>query len=56
MEYATFVHSNFGLGLGLLKYVVAMPLFHHWHQGSETGLAPLPTWPVFSVVRVHSSS
>ena len=32
---AGLVHSNFGLGLGPLKYLVATPLFHHWHHGSD---------------------
>lgn len=32
---AGLVHSNFGMELGPLKYVVATPLFHHWHHGSE---------------------
>ena len=32
---AGLIHSNFGLEFGLLKYVVATPLFHHWHHGSD---------------------
>lgn len=32
---AGLVHSNFGLDFGPLKYVVATPLFHHWHHGSD---------------------
>ncbi|MGI4806947.1 MAG: sterol desaturase family protein [Janthinobacterium lividum] len=32
---AGLVHSNFGLELGPLKYLVATPLFHHWHHGSD---------------------
>ena len=30
------VHSNFGLEVrAALKYIVATPLFHHWHHGSD---------------------
>ncbi len=32
---AGLVHSNFGMELGPLKYLVATPLFHHWHHGSD---------------------
>jgi sterol desaturase/sphingolipid hydroxylase (fatty acid hydroxylase superfamily) len=32
---AGLVHSNFGLNFGPLKYLVATPLFHHWHHGSD---------------------
>ena len=32
---AGLVHSNFGLEFGPLKHVVATPLFHHWHHGSD---------------------
>ena len=32
---AGLVHSNFGLEFGPLKYLVATPLFHHWHHGSD---------------------
>ena len=32
---AGLVHSNVGLTFGPLKYVVATPLFHHWHHGSD---------------------
>ncbi|MDN3562989.1 sterol desaturase family protein [Paeniroseomonas aquatica] len=32
---AGLVHSNFGLEFGPLKYLVATPLFHHWHHSSE---------------------
>ena len=32
---AGLIHSNFGLDFGPLKYVVATPLFHHWHHGSD---------------------
>ena len=32
---AGLVHSNFGLEFGPLKHLVATPLFHHWHHGSE---------------------
>lgn len=33
---AGLVHSNFGLEFGPVKYLVATPLFHHWHHSSET--------------------
>lgn len=32
---AGLVHSNFGLNFGPLKYLIATPLFHHWHHGSD---------------------
>ncbi len=32
---AGLVHSNFGLELGPLKFLIATPLFHHWHHGSD---------------------
>ena len=32
---AGLVHSNFGFAFGPLKHVVATPLFHHWHHGSD---------------------
>jgi sterol desaturase/sphingolipid hydroxylase (fatty acid hydroxylase superfamily) len=32
---AGLIHSNFGLEFGPLKYLVATPLFHHWHHGSD---------------------
>ena len=32
---AGLVHSNFGLEFGPLKYLLATPLFHHWHHGSD---------------------
>jgi sterol desaturase/sphingolipid hydroxylase (fatty acid hydroxylase superfamily) len=32
---AGLVHSNFGLEFGPLKHIVATPLFHHWHHGSD---------------------
>ena len=32
---AGLVHSNFGMKFGPLKYLIATPLFHHWHHGSE---------------------
>ena len=32
---AGLVHSNFGMGFGPLKYLIATPLFHHWHHGSD---------------------
>ena len=32
---AGLIHSNFGLEFGPLKYLIATPLFHHWHHGSE---------------------
>ncbi len=32
---AGLVHSNCGLPFGPLKYLVATPLFHHWHHGSD---------------------
>ena len=32
---AGLVHSNFGLEFGPLKYLIATPLFHHWHHGSD---------------------
>jgi sterol desaturase/sphingolipid hydroxylase (fatty acid hydroxylase superfamily) len=32
---AGLVHSNFALNFGPLKYLVATPLFHHWHHGSD---------------------
>jgi sterol desaturase/sphingolipid hydroxylase (fatty acid hydroxylase superfamily) len=33
---AGLIHSNFGLEFGPLKYLIATPLFHHWHHGSDT--------------------
>ena len=32
---AGLVHSNFGLDFGPFKYLIATPLFHHWHHGSD---------------------
>ena len=32
---AGLIHSNFGLEFGPVKYLVATPLFHHWHHGSD---------------------
>ncbi len=32
---AGLVHSNCGLNFGPLTYLVATPLFHHWHHGSD---------------------
>jgi sterol desaturase/sphingolipid hydroxylase (fatty acid hydroxylase superfamily) len=32
---AVFAHSNVGLPLGPLKYVLVTPQFHHWHHSSE---------------------
>jgi len=32
---AVFVHANFGLKFGPLKYVVVTPQFHHWHHAKD---------------------
>jgi sterol desaturase/sphingolipid hydroxylase (fatty acid hydroxylase superfamily) len=32
---ATFIHANVRFEFGLLRWVVATPLFHHWHHASE---------------------
>lgn len=32
---AVYVHSNVGIPLGPLKYILATPQFHHWHHSSE---------------------
>jgi sterol desaturase/sphingolipid hydroxylase (fatty acid hydroxylase superfamily) len=42
---ATFVHANLNWTLGPLKYVIATPVFHHWHhtlpdEGGERNFAP----------------
>ena len=42
---AGLVHSNFGLNFGPLKYLVATPLFHHWHHGSDRRRSTSTTRP-----------
>jgi len=32
---ATFIHANIRWEFGPWKWLVATPLFHHWHHGSE---------------------
>ena len=32
---AVFIHANFGMEFGPLKYLVATPQFHHWHHSAE---------------------
>lgn len=32
---ALLIHSNIKIGFGPLKWVVASPLFHHWHHANE---------------------
>jgi len=37
--YATFIHSNFRLQFGPLRWVLVTPGFHHWHHTSDLGFA-----------------
>lgn len=32
---AVYVHSNIGIPLGPLKYILATPQYHHWHHSSQ---------------------
>ena len=32
---AVFVHANFGLRFGPLRYVIVTPQFHHWHHSKD---------------------
>lgn len=32
---AVFIHANFGLKLGWLKYLITTPQFHHWHHSAD---------------------
>lgn len=32
---AVFVHANFGLKFGPLKYLIVTPQFHHWHHAKD---------------------
>ncbi|HEY9702069.1 MAG TPA: sterol desaturase family protein [Allocoleopsis sp.] len=31
-----FIHSNLNLKLGIFKYIIANPQFHHWHHSIES--------------------
>jgi len=33
--HATFIHSNFRVDFGPLKWLIATPRFHHWHHTSD---------------------
>lgn len=44
--YAMLLHANVNWSFGPFRYLIASPLFHHWHhtrehQGQDTNLAPL---------------
>lgn len=34
--HATFIHSNFRIEFGPLKWLIATPRFHHWHHTSDS--------------------
>jgi sterol desaturase/sphingolipid hydroxylase (fatty acid hydroxylase superfamily) len=51
--YAMLLHTNVSWSFGPLRYLLASPLFHHWHhtrehQGQNTNFAPL--FPVIDIV------
>lgn len=37
--YATFIHSNFRIQFGPLRWLLVTPRFHHWHHTSDLSLA-----------------
>jgi sterol desaturase/sphingolipid hydroxylase (fatty acid hydroxylase superfamily) len=37
--HATFIHANFRLGFGPLRWLFVTPRFHHWHHTSDLSLA-----------------
>jgi sterol desaturase/sphingolipid hydroxylase (fatty acid hydroxylase superfamily) len=36
--HATFIHTNFRIEFGPLKWLLATPRFHHWHHTSDPGV------------------
>ena len=36
--HATFIHSNFRIEFGPLKWLLATPRFHHWHHTADEGV------------------
>ncbi len=37
--HATFIHANFRIEFGPLRWLLATPRFHHWHHTSDLSLA-----------------
>lgn len=51
--YSFFVHANLNCTLGVLRYVVATPVFHRWHHASKIEARSknfAPTFAIWDVV------